>query len=295
MPATYKPFYNYSAGENVVDFKIAEHESSSGGFITDVVNVGAGSDIVKGLVGTIIEIKGLQSSAGLDWSGDADNLQPTINLTSFPAGLDALKIGSGLVSNTELNHISNLTSSAVGETDAQTLTFKTLDDVSNDVKANKLATNTLTLDLLQGEDPVEGNVLTKFTDNSTRWSNPRSLLLTFGATWLDTEPTPINLMINGNGLSPVVSAGDFWLREAIMPYNTEVTKVTWMSNSPVPHLTLQVNVAGTSIPFIIPAPTGIHTFVLPIPASVNDLVSVQVTGGAFPVSGINLTVNLYTN
>ena len=100
------------------------------------------------------------------------NTITNIGDTQIIAGIDAAKIGNGAVSNTEFQRLDGLTSSAVGISDAQTLTNKNITGTTNTVSASNLRTATTDVVISGATAPTTGQVLTATNATTANWQAP---------------------------------------------------------------------------------------------------------------------------
>lgn len=87
------------------------------------------------------------------------------------AAIDAAKIANGTISNTEFQFLNGITSSAVGISDAQTLTNKTLTDATNTIAANSLKTTGTPVTVASAAPPLTGQVLKAISPTTAIWQN----------------------------------------------------------------------------------------------------------------------------
>jgi len=87
------------------------------------------------------------------------------------AAINASKIADGTISNTEFQQLNGIGSQAVGISDANALTNKTMTGLSNIVSAHYLINNGKQIAISGNSDPSSGQVLTATSATAASWQS----------------------------------------------------------------------------------------------------------------------------
>ena len=119
------------------------------------------------------------------------NTISNIDNTQLIAGVSASKIANGTVSDTEFQQLNGLTSSAVGTSDIQTLTNKTITDATNVVSASQLKTTTTSVTISTASAPTTGQVLTAINSTTATWQSPSFFTMFLNNNGTVSNPTTL--------------------------------------------------------------------------------------------------------
>lgn len=119
------------------------------------------------------------------------NTISNIGNTQIIAGVDAAKIANGTISNAEFQQLNGITSLAVGISDIQTLTNKTIQGTTNIVDANNLKTTGESVNVSLSPPPIAGQVLTATSSTLSQWITPTNLtaFVSTGSGSITTTPS----------------------------------------------------------------------------------------------------------